>query len=104
MKTCKADGIDSEVFEVNLNGIQTVWSLSIRFWTGGRGERMTNPLVLCLNLVSCKAKTEQESTVRYKFGVQNMKSQEWEMGAEEKVSWICEYWGTSLFCYRQSSC
>ena len=85
MKTGKADGIDSEIFEVNLNGIQTIWNLSIRFWVGGRGERMTNPLVLCLNLVSCKTKTKQDATIKYKFGVQNLNSQQWEVGAEDKV-------------------
>ena len=70
---------------MNLPGLQTVWSLSIRFWVGGKGERMTNPLVLCLNLVSCKTETRQDATVRYKFGVQNKNSQEFESGAQDKV-------------------
>ena len=62
-----------------------MWNLSIRFWVGGRGERLTNPIVLCLNLLSCSADTKQEAAVRFKFGIQNQNSEEWEMGAEDKV-------------------
>ena len=62
-----------------------MWNLSIRFWVGGRGERLTNPIVLCLNLLSCSADTKQEAAVRFKFGIQNQLSEEWEMGAEDKV-------------------
>jgi hypothetical protein len=30
VKTCKGDGWDSKPFEVNVNGVLTTWSLSVR--------------------------------------------------------------------------
>jgi speckle-type POZ protein len=68
-----------------MNGILTVWNLSIRFWVGGQGERLTNPIVLCLNLVSCKVDTKKDVTVKYKFGIYNQNSHEFEMGSPDKV-------------------
>ena len=68
-----------------MNGILTVWNLSIRFWVGGQGERLANPVVLCLNLVGCKVDTKQDVTVRYKFGIYNHGSQEFELGSSDKV-------------------
>jgi speckle-type POZ protein len=68
-----------------MNGIRTVWSLSIRFWVGVRGSRMTNPVVLCLNLVTCRAATKQDAAVKYKFGILNQNTQELEMGGQDKI-------------------
>ena len=68
-----------------MNGIRTVWNLSIRFWVGVRGSRLTNPVVLCLNLVTCRAATKQDAAVKYKFGILNQNTQELEMGGQDKV-------------------
>ncbi|TRY61885.1 hypothetical protein TCAL_08281 [Tigriopus californicus] len=48
-----SSGLDSKTFEINVNGVHTTWNLSIRFWTGEDGERLANPFVLCLNMLSC---------------------------------------------------
>ena len=32
VKTCKADGLDSKNFEINVNGVLTIWNLSVRYW------------------------------------------------------------------------
>ena len=68
-----------------MNGILTIWNLSIRFWVGSDGERLANPVVVCLNLVGCKVETKQNVTVRYKFGVYNHGSEEFDMGSTDKV-------------------
>ena len=31
VKTCKADGLDSKNFEINVNGVLTIWNLSVRY-------------------------------------------------------------------------
>ena len=62
-----------------------MWNLSIRFWVGVRGSRLTNPVVLCLNLVTCRAATKQDAAVKYKFGILNQNTQELEMGGQDKV-------------------
>lgn len=85
VKTCKADGLDSKNFEINVNGVLTIWNLSVRFWTGEQGERLANPFVLCLNLVGCRVEGKQDVAVKYKFGIYNRSSEEFEMGAPEKV-------------------
>ena len=86
IKTCKGDGFDSKNFEINVNGILTIWNISVRFWVGEQGERLTNPFVLCLNLVGCKVEGIKEVAVKYKFGIYNRTSEEFEMGAPDKVS------------------
>ncbi len=55
-----AGGLDSMPFEINVNGVQTKWNLSIRFWTGEDGERLANPFVLCLNMLSCSVEKPLE--------------------------------------------
>jgi len=85
VKTCKADGLDSKNFEINVNGVLTIWNLSVRFWMGEHGERLANPFVLCLNLVGCRVEGRQEVAVKYKFGIYNRCNEEFEMGTPEKV-------------------
>jgi len=85
VKTCKADGLDSKNFEINVNGVLTIWNLSVRFWMGENGERLANPFVLCLNLVGCRVEGRQEVAVKYKFGIYNRCNEEFEMGSPEKV-------------------
>lgn len=86
VKTCKADGMDSKSFEINVNGVLTIWNLSVRFWIGEQGERLANPFVLCLNLLGCKVDKKQDVSVKYKFGIYNRSNEEFEMGPPDKVS------------------
>lgn len=86
VKSCKGEGLDSKPFEVNVNGVLTTWSLSVRFWVGENNERLANPFVLCLNLVSCKVERKQDVTIKYKFGIFNRVTEEAEMGAPDRVS------------------
>ena len=41
--------------QVNVNGLQMEWSLALRFWCDENGHRLTNPVVICLNLLSSSA-------------------------------------------------
>ncbi len=88
------EGLDSQTFDINVNGLQTSWNLSVRFWTGEGGERLANPFVLCLNLLSSSPSSFSSRTktagsapvsvgVRYKFGVMNRSTGRFEMGAPE---------------------
>ena len=51
----------------------------------GQGCRLTNPVVLCLNLVGCRVVEGQDVAVKFRFGIYNQKSEEFEMGAAEQV-------------------
>jgi len=86
VKSCKSDGLDSRPFDINVNGVLTTWTLSVRFWVGENGERLSNPFVLCLNLVNCKVEGNQDVRVKYKFGILNRQTEEPEMGPPERVS------------------
>ena len=85
MKACKGNGITSNKFKINVNGISTTWKLSLQFWVDGQGSRLANPAVLCLNLVGYRVATGQDVTVKYKFGIYNQNSKEFEMGSANKV-------------------
>ena len=85
MKACKGNGITSNTFKINVNGISTTWKLSLQFWVDGQGSRLANPAVLCLNLVGCRVAKGQDITVKYKFGIYNQNSKEFEMGSANKV-------------------
>eukprot|EP00095_Tigriopus_kingsejongensis_P011238 maker-scaffold414_size178625-snap-gene-0.27 protein:Tk11238 transcript:maker-scaffold414_size178625-snap-gene-0.27-mRNA-1 annotation:"protein roadkill" len=78
-----SNGLDSKSFEININGIHSTWNLSIRFWTGEDGERLANPFVLCLNMVSCSIAKPLDVGIKYKFGVLNRCNGEFEMGSTE---------------------
>lgn len=73
-------GLDSKPFEININGVRTVWNLSVRFWRGEDGERLANPFVLCLNMLSCNVDKPLEAGIRFRFGVLNRASGDFEMG------------------------
>jgi speckle-type POZ protein len=90
VKTCKENGLRSKPFTINMNGICTEWSLSLQFWVDGQGCRLTNPVVLCLNMVACKVDTKQDVDVRFQFGLFNQNSQEYEMGQADKASIMVE--------------
>ncbi len=76
-----ANGLDSRAFEINVNGVHTKWNLSIRFWTGEDGERLANPFVLCLNMLSCSLDKPLDVGIHYRFGVLNRVNGDFEMGA-----------------------
>lgn len=73
------DSFDSPPFDFNVNGVQTRWNMSIRFWKGPEGKRLTNPVVLCLNLLSCSTEEPEQARVRFQFGVYNVEIKQWEM-------------------------
>ena len=57
---------------------------STRFWTGENGERLANPFVLCLNMLSSSSSSEDapaEVGIRFRFGVLNRLTGDFEMGA-----------------------
>ena len=75
----KRDSYDSPAFDFNVNGVQTKWNMSIRFWKGPEGKRLNNPVVLCLNLLSCSVDEPEQARVRFQFGVYNVEIKQWEM-------------------------
>ena len=61
---------------------------SLRFWTGENGERLANPFVLCLNMLSSSSSSNSNSEgapaevgIRFRFGVLNRLTGDFEMGA-----------------------
>ena len=59
---------------------------STRFWTGENGERLANPFVLCLNMLSSSSSSNSEDApaevgIRFRFGVLNRLTGDFEMGA-----------------------
>jgi speckle-type POZ protein len=75
----KQDSFDSPAFDFNVNGMQTRWNMSIRFWKAPEGKRLTNPVVLCLNLLSCSTEEPEQARIRFQFGVYNVEIKQWEM-------------------------
>ncbi|XP_071746250.1 uncharacterized protein [Lepeophtheirus salmonis] len=78
-------GLDSKPFEINVNGVQSTWNLGIRFWVGENGERLANPFLLCLNMLSCKVRNSMDVGIKYKFGVLNRTNNEFEMDSPTKT-------------------
>ncbi|KAI4456458.1 btb/poz and math domain-containing protein 1 [Holotrichia oblita] len=70
--------IDSPDFRCSVNGVTTYWNMSIRFWKGPNGKRITNPLVLCLNLTGCESDQIGQVFVRFQFGTYNNVIKHWE--------------------------
>ncbi|XP_076655277.1 TD and POZ domain-containing protein 2 isoform X3 [Halictus rubicundus] len=70
--------IDSSKFNTNVNGIQCSWNLSIRFWKDPDGKRIKNPVVLCLNMLSCSIDEVEQAKIRFQFGVFNADLKHWE--------------------------
>ncbi|XP_015596702.1 speckle-type POZ protein isoform X2 [Cephus cinctus] len=70
--------IDSSPFELNVNGIQSTWNMSIRFWKGPEGNRITNPVVLCLNMLNCTVHEVEQARIRFQFAVFNAEVKHWE--------------------------
>ena len=53
-----------------------------RFWTGESGERLANPFVLCLNMLSSTVEAPPvEVGIRFRFGVLNRITGDFEMGS-----------------------
>ncbi|PSN33840.1 hypothetical protein C0J52_16840 [Blattella germanica] len=75
----KSDSLDSPAFDFNVNGVQTRWNMGIRFWKGPEGKRVSNPVVLCLNLLSCSIEEPEQARVRFQFAVYNTDIKQWEL-------------------------
>ncbi|XP_023245399.1 protein roadkill [Copidosoma floridanum] len=74
----KKQSLDSPSFDLNVNGIRSSWNLSIRFWKTPDGKRITNPVVLCLNIRNCAIEQVERVKVRFQFAVLNVETDNWE--------------------------
>ncbi|XP_019771541.2 speckle-type POZ protein-like B isoform X2 [Dendroctonus ponderosae] len=74
----KRDLLDSPEFRCSVNGMTTFWNISVRFWKGANGKKVTNPLVICLNLTGSETEETGQARVRFQFGVWNAHIKHWE--------------------------
>ncbi|XP_022908774.1 TD and POZ domain-containing protein 5-like isoform X2 [Onthophagus taurus] len=74
----RRETIDSPNFRCSVNGLTTYWNMSIRFWKGPNGKKVTNPVVLCLNLTGCETEEIGQARVRFQFGVWDASIKHWE--------------------------
>lgn len=42
------------------------------------GKRITNPVVLCLNMLSCTVEEVEQATIRFQFAIYNTELDHWE--------------------------
>lgn len=70
--------IDSPIFRCSVNGMSTFWNIAVRFWKGPQGKKITNPLVVCLNLTGCETEEIRQARVRFQFGVWDATIRHWE--------------------------
>jgi len=83
-------GFDSKHFKIKLNGVITVWNLSIRFWTNEEGKQISNPFLFCLNLLESKSSTSATVEVGYKFSVYNRAVEQYDEGPEGVTDVVLE--------------
>ncbi|XP_044758880.1 speckle-type POZ protein B-like isoform X2 [Coccinella septempunctata] len=81
----KRDFVDSPEFRCSVNGVGTFWNISIRFWKGPNGKKVTNPVVVCLNLTGCETEETGQARVRFQFGVWDASIKHWECCAISNV-------------------
>nr|CAH7734481.1 unnamed protein product [Callosobruchus chinensis] len=74
----RKDSLDSPVFRCSVNGMNTFWNISVRFWKGPNGKKITNPLVICLNLTGCETEETGQARIRFQFGVWDASIRHWE--------------------------
>ncbi|KAL1498372.1 hypothetical protein ABEB36_009181 [Hypothenemus hampei] len=74
----KRDLLDSPEFRCSVNGVTTFWNISVRFWKGANGKKVTNPLVICLNLTGCDTEETGQARIRFQFGVWDANIKHWE--------------------------
>ncbi|XP_066137717.1 speckle-type POZ protein B-like isoform X1 [Euwallacea fornicatus] len=74
----KRDLLDSPEFRCSVNGVTTFWNVSVRFWKGANGKKVTNPLVICLNLTGCETEETGQARIRFQFGVFDAHIKHWE--------------------------
>ncbi|XP_018563976.1 uncharacterized protein LOC108905536 isoform X1 [Anoplophora glabripennis] len=74
----KRDSLDSPVFRCSVNGMSTFWNIAVRFWKGSNGKKVTNPLVVCLNLTGCETEETGQARVRFQFGIWDASIRHWE--------------------------
>eukprot|EP00092_Neocalanus_flemingeri_P027366 GFUD01029681.1.p1 GENE.GFUD01029681.1~~GFUD01029681.1.p1 ORF type:complete len:466 (-),score=158.45 GFUD01029681.1:242-1639(-) len=75
-------GLDSKHFKVKINGVSTVWNLSIRFWINEQGDKISNPFLFCLNMIECKSNLTAPVEVDYKIGLYNRAVEQFDEGPE----------------------
>jgi len=83
-------GLDSKHFKIQLNGVSTVWNLSIRFWTNEQGEKIFNPFLFCLNLIESKSTSDDPVEVTYKFNMFNRALEKYDEGPEGVASVVLD--------------
>ena len=74
-------GFDSKPFVTKFNGINMKWNVSIRFLTGDKGERVLNPVALCLNSfpnVDGPVEVICNFVITYQFGIFNYQTNRFE--------------------------
>ena len=76
------------------------WNLSVRCWTCEGGVKLTNPVVICLNLVQVSLLDNsqyqgRDARLNFQFGVFNNSLNHFTVGKLEKVSFV-----TRKFCYK----
>ncbi|XP_050297811.1 speckle-type POZ protein-like B isoform X2 [Anthonomus grandis grandis] len=74
----KRDLLDSPEFRCSVNGVTTFWNIAVRFWKGANGKKVTNPLVICLNLTGCETEETGQARVRFQFGIWDANIKHWE--------------------------
>ncbi|CAH0564712.1 unnamed protein product [Brassicogethes aeneus] len=74
----KRDLLDSPNFRCSVNGMSTFWNMAVRFWKGPNGKKVTNPLVVCLNLTGCETEETGQARVRFQFGIWDASIRHWE--------------------------
>jgi len=89
-KSSGGHGLDSKNFKIQLNGVSTVWNLSIRFWTNEQGEKIFNPFLFCLNLIESKSTSDDPVEVTYKFNMFNRALEKYDVGPEGVASVVLD--------------
>ncbi|XP_018917833.2 speckle-type POZ protein [Bemisia tabaci] len=79
------EGFDSPPFDLNANGIKTRWNLALRYWKDPTGKRVTNPVVMCLNLLRSRAPEEEQAKIKFQFGVFNCKTNQWDFCSSSRI-------------------
>ena len=94
-----SNGLNSSNFTSNVPGLEMTWNLSVRCWTCEGGVKLTNPVVICLNLVQVSLLDNsqyqgRDARLNFQFGVFNNSLNHFTVGKLEKVSFV-----TRKFCY-----
>lgn len=63
------------------------WQILIEYFliSGPNGKKVTNPVVVCLNLTGCETEETGQARVRFQFGVWDASIKHWECCALSNV-------------------